>query len=178
MSDRKDRPLEERVEAREFDDPKVQQLLDALSVESIEYRLGPPRVVTVHATAPGWDQGSGQPSLASEDPAVMQAIGRCLASRSRFETPQLSAGAIHPRRCGWCDYPTEQLQAASSWAVWHSRYVISELLVWTNDERHVSYVREVRSGEYGNPAWTEFFGLSRRERASRVERAMALEAAA
>jgi hypothetical protein len=41
------------------------------------------------------------------EPAEAYAAARCLASRSYHERTT----ARHSRRCGWCDYPTETLDA-------------------------------------------------------------------
>ena len=46
-------------------------------------------------------------ALATEDPAVAAAMGRCLAARSFRDR----ITRHHPRLCGWCDYPTDELQA-------------------------------------------------------------------
>lgn len=179
MPDYRDRPVGERVEAREFDDPKVRAYLDTLDLDALRWKLGEPRVVTIHAEGQGyWHVGDGRPMLADEDPAVMQAIGRCALSRVRSTLPgpeSLAHDAVHPARCGWCEYPPELLLGALDWAVWHSRYIVTELLVWSHssDERWVTYERGARSGEYENPAWRDFWSLPSQERIRRVEQAMA-----
>lgn len=184
MPDYRDRPVAERVEAREFDDPKVRAYLDALDDAAVRWRLGEPRVVTIYAQGKGyWEPGDGRPMLADEDPATMQAIGRCALSRVRSILPgpaSLAHDAVHPARCGWCDYPQELLLGALDWAAWRSRYIVTELLVWprSDDERWVTYERAGRSSEYENPTWRDFFDLPRQERIRRVEQAMALEPAA
>ena len=87
MADRRDRSVAERLEARAFDDPQVRAYLDTLSVETVEYRLGTPRVITIYAQPLGhWRVGDGRPSLANEDPAVMEAIGRCATARTPNST--------------------------------------------------------------------------------------------
>lgn len=47
--------------------------------------------------------------LYTEDPAVAGAMGRCLTARSIDPDHRLTNA--HPRACGWCDYPTEELRA-------------------------------------------------------------------
>jgi hypothetical protein len=182
VPDYRDRPVGERVEAREFDDPKVRAYLDTLDEAAVRWRLGEPRIVTIYAEGQGhWHPGDGRPMLADEDPAVMQAIGRCAMARVRSSVPSaLVSDAIHPAACGWCEYPQELLLGALDWAVWHSRYIVTELLVWARsaEERWTTYERCGRSSEYENPVWRDFFDLARVDRIRRVDRAMALEPAA
>lgn len=177
MSDRKDRSIHDRIESREFDDAKVRAYLDTLDLDALRWKLGEPRIVTLYAQPIGyWHQGDGRPMLADEDPAVMQAIGRCATARR--DAGPIESGAIHGGRCGWCEYPAELLLGACDWAIWHSRFVVTELAVWADhDEPWVSYEREVRSSVYDNPAWATFWALPRAERRQRVERAQGLVAA-
>lgn len=170
MPDRKDRTVNERIEDHGFDDPKVRAYLDTLDLEQLRWKLGEPRIVKVYAEPLGWwHVGDGRPSLADDYPAVMQAIGRCAASRREYGPV---TGAIHPVACGWCDYPAEQLLAACDWATWHSRFLITELWVWSDPEASwVSYEREARSNEYEQPRWREFFAIQPRERRQRIEAA-------
>ena len=165
-----DRNVMERVERREFDDPDVRAYLDKLPVEAVEHRIGTPRIVTIYAEPKGyWHVGDDHPSLADDDPAVMQAIGRCAASRVRGLPLGDSIAGIHPRECGWCQYPKDELLAACDWATWSSRYLISEVFVWSADERWITYERGIRGGEYENPAWRAFWDLHPKERIRRVE---------
>lgn len=167
--------IESRIEDRAFDDPEVRTVLDRLSLEALQDRLGNPRVVTRYAQADGWTPGEGRPLLADDDPVVMQRIGRCAASRirERIDGLTMRSHAIHPDRCDWCEYPLEMLLAACAWAVWSSRYVVAEILVWRQEEgSSVTYERSSnRSGVYENPTWSDFWNLAKRERRYRIEQA-------
>ena len=180
MPDYRERPVSERIDDREFHDPKVRAYLDTLDLDALRWRLGEPRIVTVYAEGQGyWHPGDGKPMLADEDPAVMQAIGRCALARVRSSVPSsLVSDAIHPAACGWCVYPQELLLGALDWAAWHSRYVVTEVYVWAADERWITYERGNRTSEYENPVWRDYWALPRHERIRRVERAMAPEPAA
>lgn len=165
--------IEARIEDREFDDPEVRAILDRLSLEALQDRLGSPRVVTRYASAHGWDPGDGRPLLADDDPVVMQRIGICAAARVRdsIATTIFGPHAGHPGPCDWCEYPLEMLLAACAWAVWSSRYVVAEFLVWHQGEGSaVTYIRDGgRSGIYENPAWHDYWALPRRDRRYRLE---------
>lgn len=49
-------------------------------------------------------------ALATNEPAVAAAMGRCLTARSLSAKDAITAR--HPRPCGWCDYPRELLDGA------------------------------------------------------------------
>lgn len=115
---------------------------------------------------PHWRQGDPRPALADEDPAVMCAIGRCATNRLRFGMPLPSGAGLHPKPCGWCDYPLDQLLLALDWSAWFSRFIVSESMHWPN------YSRQVRSNVFENPRWAEFDTLTRKEREYRVEQAI------
>lgn len=60
-------------------------------------------------------------ALSTEDPAVAAAMGRCLLARSLKVRDQAFRPTLrHPRECGWCPYPLDELQAAviefNNWA--------------------------------------------------------------
>lgn len=61
--------------------------------------------------------------LATEDPAIAVAMGLCLAARVVDEQRRVTAR--HPRPCGWCDYPTTELDVAvrefNEWAGFDDR---------------------------------------------------------
>lgn len=167
---RKDRPLHERVEAREFD-AGVVAFLDTLDADVVRNRLGDPEVHRYYGEPVGyWRVGDGRPSLASEEPAVMEAMGRCATARTMADGVRLPIHAIHPAECGWCEYPLEQLLAACDWATWHSRWLSAEVWIWRGQG---VYARTVRADVYDNPAWARFYALPARERRYRIEQAAA-----
>jgi len=167
------------AQRREFDHVGVRQLLDQAPMDRIVEWFGQPVVHTTYQQPIGrhWAQGDGRPALADEDPAVMQAIGRCAASRVRSPVPSLSPGRIHPAPCGWCGYPLDALLAACDWATWRSLCIVAETLTWYEDPSKRSgaggeYHREGRPGGYTAPAWVDLWALPRDERAARVAAAM------
>lgn len=152
--------------------PAVLKELDLLSLGELEDRYGKGRLSTSYHPGQGyWPPGSGRPVLTVEDPAAAQAAGRCAANRTRFGgiVPGVS---IHPDRCGWCDYPLEELLAALDHASFLSRYVVSEYIRW--EAKDGTYTRSTgRAGTYENPAWARFFSQDRGLRALAVEAARA-----
>lgn len=148
--------------------------LDELPNEGVAAYLDQePALHRTYAEAPGWSQGDSRPKLADDDPAVMQAIGRCASSRLRRRLPEAAilVGGIHPQPCGWCDYPLRELVAACSWSVWVSRLVTTEWLSWSGKSGS-TYVRILRSDSYENPAYAAFWALLGTERLSRVDTAI------
>lgn len=85
-----------------------------------------------------WRPGGPRPLIDSSDPAVAQAIGRCLTSRIKLALRNLPSKAFHPRECAWCAYPVEALREAIGYAAFVSRL-------------------DIVSGEYGNEEWARFF---------------------
>jgi hypothetical protein len=102
-----------------------------------------------------WRPGDPKPFIDASSPAVAQAIGRCLSARilRRSPRPELSPRerrlrpdaprgldhvSLHPKECGWCDYPDRELEIALGYAAFVSRY----------DEI---------GGEYHNDEWARFF---------------------
>lgn len=57
-----------------------------------------------------------------DDPAAAAAVGRCLIARSIDDRGETTA---HPRPCGWCDYPLEDLRRMADgfneWAAYSQR---------------------------------------------------------
>lgn len=178
--DRKQQRLMDRVDARMFRDPEVRNVLDEMETDQVISTLGRPQVHTQYAEPFGyWRQGDPHPILADDDPAVLQAIGRCATGRSMQDGRLYDLGgtrgvSIHNAPCPWCDYPIEELLKACDWAIWSSRYVIAEVLVWRRDDdefRDTTYEREGRSGSYENPRFAAFWAQSRAGRAEDIYRA-------
>ncbi len=156
--------LSEKMTAEKFDDPKVRELLAEMSSDAISGRYGEPTVHTVYSRS----LPPEKPSLASDDPAVVQAMGRCAVSRTRSDAlPRL--GSLHGDECAWCAYPVAELVAACEWGEWASRYIVAEVLTWRGDRS--SYEREGQPARYGNPAWRDFWALPISDRERRIEEA-------
>ncbi|HAM56452.1 MAG TPA: hypothetical protein DCQ64_14065 [Candidatus Rokubacteria bacterium] len=154
---------------RDFRKDDTRDALNALSVGEIVNLIGAPDEYTEYASVSGWSEGDGRPTLASEDPAVMQAIGRCLASRVRSVLPPIRTlgDAAHPSACDWCDYPQAELTKACSWSVWHSHFVIADVLEWQGKEGS-RYARPGTVTGYQNPDWRRFYTLGPHERERRI----------
>ena len=160
--------MPERIDpSRRFDDPDVRASLHKLDFTSLVDRLGEPEIVTKYAQGLGnWKLGDGRPALADDDPAVMAAIGRCAASRVRWQwTPGLSGGgAVHPARCGWCDYPLPMLLTALEYATYINRLVVVEIALWRQSDagpgRYVTYKRSTGREGYSSAAWSDFEALA------------------
>jgi hypothetical protein len=150
--------------------PKLVAELDHLTFDELVTLYGQPQIVTEYAQGVGyWAPGQSVPPLHDDDPAVAQAIGRCLASRIRsgladFGLPR--ADEFHPAECGWCAYSKADLLRACDYATWRSRFIVAEHATWRSERQPPdsrgkylrSYVRSTnRSGEYDNPAWAAFF---------------------
>ena len=176
-----DGPLQ-RMERRAFEERDVRQVLDRMSVEAITDRFGSPAVRMrtalprgTTAKGTGWQPNERLPALRSDDPAVMQAIGRCTTYRQQETVGLPGMGSIHDRgRCAWCGYPLRELLAACDWAVFQSGWVEAEMSVWYADQdrqRGATYIRMVRQDVYENEAWAAFWALPAAERRARVEAA-------
>ena len=182
-------PLD-KLRAREFDDPDVRKILGSMGVPALIVELGQPSIVTRYADPKGhWRQGDDRPALADDDPAVLQAIGRCAVSRSELwgvgtggaKLLRAVGVATHPEECGWCGYPTDELLAACDWATFRSRYVEAEFAVWHADPERLTgatYQRTLRQDVYENPTWAQFWALPTAERQARIRAAQYPEAAA
>jgi hypothetical protein len=139
--------------------------LDAMGYEDLVAVLGQPDRMTTIMREGGrrWQPGLAKPSLANSDPAVTQAMARCITFRAIFGTPTTDFGSvlneetIHPKVCAFCDYPLEELEAAVDWGGWESSLVQIEYVTW--DGRLGSqYSRETpRQGTYGDPRWANFY---------------------
>lgn len=181
--------LDTRIIQRWFDDREVRAALDVLTVEQVCHLLsgndhdhGQPNRYRTFAEGQGyWQRGQGRPALASDDPAVMQAVGRCAAyqARLKFGTHVPLVLKAHPRECAWCDYPLAELLKACDWATVTSRFLVTEELVWFQrpaadkpTERGASYHRAGLGGEYLNDAWAVFWALEPADREERIAAAM------
>jgi hypothetical protein len=165
------------IDARDYAVKGVSDYLGQLEETSLVGLLGSPRELLRFAEAApssdpaaNWHIGDGRPALADDDPAVMQAMGRCAVARQRgvLGVPVVR-GAIHGVPCGWCDYPLAEVLRALGWAVWRSRYVLARLLVWDGLNGSV-YVRSRPTGAYLEPSWAVFFGRPRAEREHLIRR--------
>ncbi len=168
-------PLQ-KLGRREFDDPDVRKMLSGLDLSSLISRLGQPHMVTKHAPTRGhWHQGDPLPALRDEDPAVMQAIGRCAVYRQQNAAGLSFLSRIHERdHCAWCAYPLSELLAACDWGVFRSRYIVQEFAVWYRDQdarKGARYALPTRADVYENPTWADFFALPPAERRARIEAA-------
>ena len=179
MTDRKQERIDSKMDARRFDDPDVKTALDEMSERQLVAMFGALERVVHYAQPFGnWKVGDGRPALADDDPAVIQAIGRCAAHRVQggYTLPD----GTHPKACAWCPYPKAQLLAACDWATYMSRYVVAEVLVWRKgaegSERHITYERGGRSGVYESPRWADLWGLPPEQRATRIHAAQYEEA--
>jgi len=175
----------EKLRAREFDDPDVRKVLAAMAIPALIVELGHPAIVTRYAEPRGhWRQGDDRPALADDDPAVMQAIGRCAtAELQRMGGFAKVLSSTHDTRsCAWCDYPIAERLAACDWAVFRSRYVEAEFAVWYADQDRRSgatHQRTTRQDVYENPTWAEFWALPAADRQARIRAAQyPMEAAA
>lgn len=167
--------LDEKINERRFADPDVPGALDEMSLAAVSAMYGAPVSHTTFAEPQGrhWTRGSGRPILADDDPAVMQAIGRCAAARSRGRlTESIDLGSIHAEPCGWEIYPLEMLLEACEWAVMVSGYLVTEMLSWKGKD-DAEYARSGRGGIYTNPTWADFWELPSVDRRVRVEQAIA-----
>lgn len=76
-----------------------------------------------------------------DEPAVARAIDRCLAARSLADR-RGPVTRVHPRPCGWCDYPLDELrrllEGFNAWAGWDERrrtYERHDVRVWAEAAR-------------------------------------------
>lgn len=153
--------LTEKLDAQMFHDPKVRDLLNEMSVDQISARYGEPRARDVYSCK----LPESKPALASDDPAVVQAMGRCVVARTRDSI--VSLGKLHGDTCAWCEYPIEQLVAACRWGEWESRYIVASVLVWHGAD-HSTYERAGDGPRYSNPDWRRYWDLPVQERERRI----------
>lgn len=155
----------------------VRRTLDEMSVTGINEYLGCIAALVRNRDegAGHWKVGMPRPVLASEDPAVMCAIGRCALARVRWADapPPLARSGIarHTGRCGWCDYPLTELLVALDWSALFSGRISSERLLWRGADG-TSYTREIRSDVYENESWEAFHALPLAEQHQLVDEAV------
>lgn len=170
--------LDAKLEARDFSDPDVLDVLAAMDVDQLIRELGEPMTHTEYAKAEGWKVGDGRPTapegkrpLASDDPAVMQSIARCAAARTRRRLPiALFLDNVHPTTCDWCDYPLPELLRACAWSVHQSGYIVGDVLIWEGKD-HSLYSRSTGTTGYQNREYRTFWDLPVKERERRIEAA-------
>lgn len=170
MSERKGFSVDDKIALRQFRDADVLLALDDMDEEMLRFRLGAPYERTTWERS-DWDDHDPRPALASDDPAVMCAIGRCATWRAGQRLGPVLPGRVHPSECGWCGYPVPELLRALSWSTWASGHMVSEHLVWEGAGGS-SYTRPGHPERWEHPAWAAFAALSPDERAARVEAAV------
>lgn len=155
--------------------PALRRVLDSLDYGLLVSRLGPPESIdTNYADAQGyWIPGDGVPALIFDGPPDANAAGRCVANRDRSrysKLPRIGHGDIHPSKCGWCDYPTEELLRSLDHATWRSQFVVSEFAVWHFGNQRYERTTN-RAGEYDNPVWRAFYESDRGLRRHQITKA-------
>lgn len=166
MSDRKGFSLDDRIRLRQFRDADVLAALDDMDEQALRFLLGAPRVRQQWERS-GWDDRHPKPALASDDPAVMAAIGRCATFRAAGALAPVLPGHVHPTDCGWDGYPLPELLRALSWATWASGHLEAEALLWEGADGSV-YVRPGQPERWDHPAWAAFAALTREAQTARV----------
>ena len=157
--------------------------LAALDAVSLTVELGEPRIIRSVVEGRGctaacpttkegrhrhWRRGDGRPMLADERPEVMCAIGRCATHRQRNEGIFDPRHAwVHPDRCGWCEYPLDELLIALDWSTWMSG-LVSEVWVWPG-----GVTRTVKDNVYENPTYQAFASMTPFDQRRIVDRAVA-----
>lgn len=163
----------DKLRRRQFDDPDVAKVVSGMSVSALTEELGEPFYLRHHTPPRGsWLPGMERPGLASDDPAVTDAMGRCVVYRMQAKVGLSFGSDMHDeRRCAWCDYPLDALLAACDHATWLAQYVESELLIWFQDQEKRKGQKLVRPGTasgYQHPAWRDFWNLSAHDRQRRI----------
>ena len=166
MSDRKGFSVDDKIKLRQFRDADVLTALDDMDEQALRFLLGNPRVRQQWERS-GWDDRQPRPALASDDPAVMAAIGRCASWRSAGTLGTAVPGWVHPEPCGWCSYPLPEMLRALSWATWASGHLEAEALLWEGADGSV-YARPGQPERWEHPAWAAFAALPREAQTARV----------
>lgn len=158
-------------------------MLDNLEWDALVAELGEPDHIATVMREGGrcWQPGQPKPVLANSDPAVTQAMARCLCSRLAHGTSGdfgavLNSMVIHPKVCNFCDYPTEQLEAAVDWAGWESSLTEIEYATWRGRDRSTYSRGTLRQGAYGNPRWANFFSEAPSRKDASAYRTRAIDA--
>lgn len=173
--------MPDRADQYDFANPKHRRDLDLLSIAALTDLFGEP-AITAEWDMPAlhhWQPGAPRPLFANEDPAVMQAIGMCAASRVRRSLPQFAAIDVpHPATCQFCDLPLDELLAACDWSTFEGRTQTAEWLTWTQkrDGTTVSYQRRMAM-HARNERHERFWSLAQSRRADLVRQAQERAAA-
>jgi hypothetical protein len=161
---------------------KHRRELDQLGIDALIGIFGEPEVVPEWDTPRllHWQPGDPRPLFANDDPAVMQAIGRCAAARIWDSLPSdrqprplaIAITNAHPAECGWCSDELEELLAACDWATFEGRTQTAEWLTWKQERNgeQATYQRRVPVG-VRSQRHADFWALSWRERSDRIRRA-------
>lgn len=165
--------------------------LDAMAYDDLVEELGlPDHLRTTYAESPWWAPGDARPALATDEPAVAQAMARCLVARTRSTGDPVSLVILEkaaggrqghvepPAQCGWCDYPAAELQAAVGHASYMSRLIVSDIATW-DGQFGSRYDRGTpRQDTYANPTWAAWFDDGDDRRAANEQRRAAIATAA
>jgi hypothetical protein len=172
--------MTERSASYDLGNPKHRKELDVLGIDALIGIFGEPEVIPEWDTPRlrNWQPGEPRPLFANDDPAVMQAIGRCAAARvyGSLRTGLAQLGSVvtnaHPAECGWCSDELEELLAACDWATFEGRTQTAEWLTWKQERNgeQATYQRRVPVG-VRSQRHADFWALSWRERSDRIRRA-------
>jgi len=181
----------EAIQERRLGYPGVVAKLDRMTDNEVFGLLGNCREVRRYFEAspgirddgtlgPLWKVGDGRPLLASDEPAVIAALGHCASARRRFPKADIPVTENHPTVCGWCEptpdgrggtapaYPLRELEKAIAHGLYFSRLVKDHLLVWDGSDGG-TYVRTgPEDGRCQSEAWEAFAGLSATDQKRRV----------
>jgi hypothetical protein len=172
--------MAERSEMYDFANRRDRKDLDLLSIDALIGIFGEPEVIP-EWDAPRlrhWQPGDPRPLFANDDPAVMQAIGRCAAARVygslRSDLAPLRSVITnaHPAECGWCSDSLEELLAACDWATFDGRTQTAEWLTLKQERNgeQATYQRRMSIG-VRSQRHADFWALSWRERSERIRQA-------
>ena len=169
----------EMIGRRDFDGKDVRATLDELSLHEVIMNIGSPVVVKKYRRP--MLVRDAVPALASDDPAVNEAMARCALSRNdafRTTAPRLhgDASKIHVvGMCLWCEWPAAALIDACDHAVISMRFLEEEFMVWFEDQersRGARYIRNVRGQVYESDVWASFWSRPTHERERLISVAM------
>lgn len=154
--------IDDDIRQRRFDEAPVRSVLDRMGVADLISMFGDPVWVrNYHQSTTHWKPGDDRPALASDDPSVMQAIGRCAVGRIAPPKGLSTPASIHDvSRCGWCEYPVDELLKACEWAQYQAMYLTAEMIVWHEDpvkRRGARYIRWMRGDQYTGTTYSEYF---------------------
>jgi len=153
--------------------------LEAMDYAELFVELSEPDHVTTVMRDGGaaWAIGDPRPTLATDDVAAIQAMGRCLAWRASRKLEVNALSGIHPRVCQWCDFPDAEVLAAIDWAGWNSGLIVIQYATWKGSFGSHYDRQTPAQGTYTNVRWAAFFGNApSRDEAGRQRRSL-IEAA-